>query len=152
MTVSTPHTYAVIQLERLNRVLESRGCHMRAQHPVTLPLLNEPEPDGLIAKGTFEDYAHDHPGAKDILAVIEVSDSSLRRDRTTKLQIYAGAGIEKYFIINLLKRQIETYRNVSRRELAYADSQILTLDDSIEFPVAQGEPLAVPVKQFFTDK
>jgi Uma2 family endonuclease len=41
--------------------------------------------------------------------VIEVADSTLDADRIDKGRIYAEAGIEYYWIINLVDRQIEVY-------------------------------------------
>lgn len=39
--------------------------------------------------------------------VIEVSDKSLATDRKVKARLYAAAGIEQYWIVNVLDRQIE---------------------------------------------
>ncbi|HEX5083086.1 MAG TPA: Uma2 family endonuclease, partial [Blastocatellia bacterium] len=55
------------------------------------------------------DYVEHHPGPNDVPLVIEVSDSTLRRDRGLKKRIYARAGIQVYWIINLLENCIEVY-------------------------------------------
>ncbi len=86
------------------------GCHYRPQDPITLED-GEPEPDGAIAAGRIEDYAAGHPVPADVVMVIEVSDSSLERDRGIKLRSYARAKIPLYWIINLVDRQLETYSN-----------------------------------------
>lgn len=44
---------------------------------------------------------------------MEVSDSALRRDQTTKAAVYARAGIADYWIINLVNRVLEVYREPS---------------------------------------
>jgi Uma2 family endonuclease len=44
-----------------------------------------------------------------ITSVIEVSDSSLTKDRTIKQRIYARAGIPMYWLINLAGRKLEVY-------------------------------------------
>ncbi len=44
-----------------------------------------------------------------MLVAIEVSDSSLKQDRTTKLEIYAEAGIPWYWIVNLQSKVIEVH-------------------------------------------
>ena len=41
--------------------------------------------------------------------VIEVSDTTLQRDRILKKRLYARAGIPVYVIINLPKRRVELY-------------------------------------------
>ena len=57
------------------------------------------------------DYRHAHP-ARAALAV-EVADSSLHFDRTHKGSLYARAGIEDYWILNLVDRVLEIYRDPS---------------------------------------
>ena len=109
MTVGNAHAWVVIKLGKLGRQLEKLGCHMRTQQPVTLPPYDEPEPDGVIAKGSEDDYRDRRPGASDVLCVIEVADASLNRDRRAKLRAYAGAGIPQYVIINLVDRVCEIY-------------------------------------------
>ncbi|MGB8688807.1 MAG: Uma2 family endonuclease, partial [Microcoleus sp.] len=54
-------------------------------------------------------YLDRHPGAEDIAIVIEVSDTTLQRDRTVKKRIYARAGIAIYWIVNLVEEQVEVY-------------------------------------------
>jgi Uma2 family endonuclease len=63
---------------------------------------SEPEPD--IAVVALGNYDSDHP--RTALLVIEVSDSSLRKDQR-KAAIYASAGVAEYWIVNLSDRTIE---------------------------------------------
>jgi Uma2 family endonuclease len=147
MTVGHDHTFVVQFLERLDRRLEPRGCHMRCQQPVSLPPYDEPEPDGAIIRGQWDDYRKRHPGAKDVLCVIEVADASLKRDRTTKLRIYATAGIPTYLIINLPERCVEVYTQPRRRAGRYGRPTVLPPEQEVEFPTAAGEPLRVAVKE-----
>ena len=43
--------------------------------------------------------------------VIEVADSSLTYDRQRKASLYARAGIQDYWIVNLVERVLEVYRD-----------------------------------------
>jgi Uma2 family endonuclease len=70
---------------------------------------SEPEPDIFVAPGPEEKYRTRHPGTKDLVLVVEVSDSSLGFDRGTKLAMYAGAKIAQYWIIDVNARRIEVY-------------------------------------------
>ena len=74
---------------------------LRAQLPVVLSRFQEPEPDIAILRGSIDHYFERHPRPSDILAIIEVTDHSLAYDRTTKLRLYAAAGIPRYRIVNI---------------------------------------------------
>ncbi|MEM9261832.1 MAG: Uma2 family endonuclease, partial [Bacteroidota bacterium] len=90
--------------------------------PVTLIDDSEPEPDIHVAKGPLESYDH-HPYATDLLLVVEVSDSTLHRDRTAKKLSYALAGIEEYWIINVYEKQVERYTQPNPEEGTYASKE-----------------------------
>jgi Uma2 family endonuclease len=70
---------------------------------------SEPEPDFVIMKGDDNTYSNRHPEPADIAFLIEVADSSVPRDRGWKQRIYARAGVQEYWIVNLVERQIEVY-------------------------------------------
>jgi len=70
---------------------------------------SEPEPDLVVVPGRPGDYHDSHP-AHPALA-IEVAESSLELDRQHKGSLYARAGIGGYWIVNLVDRVLEVYRN-----------------------------------------
>lgn len=84
------------------------GWYVDSQEPITLSN-SEPEPDIVVVRGDTRQYLDRHPGAEDIGIVIEVSDTTLQRDRTVKKRIYARAGIAIYWIVNLVEEQVEVY-------------------------------------------
>jgi Uma2 family endonuclease len=84
------------------------GWFCRGQSAITTAE-SEPEPDIAVVRGATRDYLARHPGPADMALVVEVSDSSLQRDRFYKGRIYATAAIPVYAIINLLDRQVEIY-------------------------------------------
>ena len=86
------------------------GFEVRCQLPIVLTDGTEPEPDVSVAPGTPLDYAEHHPRAEELLLAVEVSDSSLTKDRGLKLVSYAQAWISEYWIVNLVHRQLEVYR------------------------------------------
>ncbi len=83
-------------------------CYVDSQEPITLPD-SEPEPDVVIVRGETRDYQNSHPEAADILLIVEVSDSTLDKDRGVKKRSYARAGIPVYWIINLVNETCEYY-------------------------------------------
>lgn len=109
MTMSPEHRLAMSRLMRLAPRIEALGGHLQLQGPLTLVPHQEPEPDGMLVRGKPEDYTGRHPAPDDVGCVIEVSSSSLERDRTTKQRIYADAGIPQYVIVNLVDRRVEVY-------------------------------------------
>ena len=84
------------------------GWYVDSQEPITLSN-SEPEPDIVVVRGDTRQYLARHPGAEDIALIIEVSDTTLQRDRTVKKRIYARAGISIYWIVNLVEEQVEVY-------------------------------------------
>ncbi len=50
-----------------------------------------------------------NPSPSECVVVAEVADSSLRFDQTTKLELYAGAKVAVYWIVNLKDRRVEVY-------------------------------------------
>ncbi len=63
----------------------------------------------MVVRGAAGDYPDRHPGPQDLLLVVEVSDSSLRRDQGFKKVMYAKAAIPVYWIVNLIDRRVEAY-------------------------------------------
>ena len=148
MTVGNAHAWVIGALNELNPKLRRLGCHLRVQLPLTLSTVDEPEPDGAIVVGSNDDYRDRHPGPADVTCVIEVADSSLRRDRGTKLRIYAAARVPCYVIINLFERVMEMYNEplVGKGRIArYGQASTLEPGERIGFPAPRGRALRVPV-------
>src|SRR5215207_555494 len=72
--------------------------------------MSEPEPDLILARYRSDYYAEAHPNPEDILLIVEVSDSSLKFDRSRKLQLYGAANLAEYWIVNLVNYRLEVYR------------------------------------------
>ena len=105
------HSSAVSSAEYALRAGLPSGWIVRTQQPVSLDDESEPEPDLAVVPGRPSDYRHAHP-ERPALAV-EVSDSSLHFDRQQKGSLYARAGIEDYWIVNLVDRILEIYGDPS---------------------------------------
>jgi Uma2 family endonuclease len=85
------------------------GWMVRTQAPLWLDDESEPEPDLAVVPGRPSDYRDAHPTRPAL--VIEVADSSLYFDRQEKGSLYARAGIEDYWIVNVVNRVLEVYRD-----------------------------------------
>jgi Uma2 family endonuclease len=147
MSVGTGHAWVIRQLTKLDGKLSKYGCHIQVQLPITLSSEDEPEPDGVIVRGSPEDFIDKHPGPEDILCLIEAADSSLGRDRGIKLRTYAQHGLPLYIIVNLIDRVIEVYTLPSGAKPGhYGDLVSLDGAATIALPTAKRKKLNVAAK------
>jgi Uma2 family endonuclease len=102
------HASAVSTVDYALRAVLPSGWTVRLQAPVSLDEESEPEPDLVVVPGRPADYRRAHPAYA--VLVIEVAESSLAFDREQKGSLYARAGIEEYWIVNLVARVLEVYR------------------------------------------
>jgi Uma2 family endonuclease len=90
-------------------VAPRREIAIRVQTTLRIPSCNSaPEPDLIWVHR--RKYSRKHPEPADVLLLVEVAESSLGEDRGEKLELYAEALIAEYWIVNLLGRSIEVYR------------------------------------------
>ena len=105
----TPHTVGVGKVERALQRAFGEECWIRVQMPLVVDPDSKPEPDLSVVSGSPDDYLDAHP--ERALLVAEVADTSLDRDRGLKLRIYALAEVPEYWILNLVDRVLEVYRD-----------------------------------------
>ena len=55
-------------------------------------------------------YKEREAWAEDALLIIEVADTSLAYDRSTKLRLYAEAGIPEYWVVDSAAETVDVYR------------------------------------------
>lgn len=109
-----PHLLAVTRLSRL--LLNTFGPSsywVVLRGTLVLPRYGAPDPD-------FHVFDTPEGARRDRLPflVIEVSDTTYRNDSGPKLRMYARAGIQDYWIVNLPEQRVEVYRqpeNPTRR-------------------------------------
>lgn len=80
------------------------------QMPIVLADDTEPEPDVQILRRRTVPYKDREADADDALLLIEVAESSLAYDRSTKLRLYAAAGIPEYWVVDCVAESIEVHR------------------------------------------
>jgi Uma2 family endonuclease len=137
---SGPHYTAIYLAEDALRAAFGPGWVIRTQAPIALDDHSEPEPDVAVAQGTPREYAGEHP-ARPVL-VVEVALASVALDRDHKGSLYARAQLEDYWIVNLVDRVLEVYRQPMRDSASvfgwrYGSRQRLSAESSIT-------PLAAP--------
>ena len=111
----------------------------RTQSPLAIGEDSEPEPDLAVVRGRALDYLDAHPTTA--LLVVEVSDESLRRDRTVKQRLYAGHGIPEYWVLALPDDCLEVYREPA--PTGYRSAATLRAGDRIAPLTCPGVAIAV---------
>jgi Uma2 family endonuclease len=100
-------------IDNLNHLLDV-GLAGRAIVSVQMPIVlsddTEPEPDVQILRRRTVPYKDREADADDALLLIEVAATSLGYDRSTKLRIYAAAGIPEYWVVDCVAESIEVHR------------------------------------------
>ena len=128
-----PHAYVI---RVLNDILTRRfgGRRVQIQLPIQLPEpmgeRSEPEPDVVLLHRDNPEFLSRHPGPDDVALLIEVSDTTLDRDRGAKYKLYALSEISEYWILDLQNRRVivcrrpdgDEYRSVE----IFASSEALT--------------------------
>jgi len=100
-------------VNNLNQLLIARlagRAILAVQGPIVLTDDTEPEPDLAVIRRRTPPYKDREAHAEDAFLLIEVAESSLAFDRTTKLRLYAAAGIPEYWVVDCVAESIEVHR------------------------------------------
>lgn len=104
-----PHAAATRLVVAALRRTFGEGWLVDSQMPLALDDDSEPEPDICVVPGGPRDYLDAHPTHP--VLIVEVAESSLRKDRAHKASLYARAGIADFWIVNLVDRVLEIHRD-----------------------------------------
>ena len=127
-----PHAFAITTLNV--RLVQLFADRLRLQLPIDVSSednpTSEPEPDAVVTRDRASAFAQRPPGPGDIAWLIEVSDSTLRFDLTTKANLYARAGIADYWVLDLVNRRVVVHRDpragAYTSVVAYAEAEEVT--------------------------
>jgi Uma2 family endonuclease len=108
MTKNPSHILALGLVGDALREAIKKAWSIYFQEPIWLPT-SMPEPDVMVVRGGRRRYQERIPRAEDVGLIVEVSDTSLARDRVFKKSLYAQAGIPCYWVVNLVDRRIEEH-------------------------------------------
>lgn len=134
------HATTVSCVNEALRAVFASGWVVRVQLPLAIGDDSEPEPDVAVVRGAPRDYLDEHPTTAAL--VVEVADSTLRFDRTTKAGLYASAGVPEYWVIDANDRVLEVRRDPAPKPGAPFSHEYTTLTrHGVEDTVS---PLAAP--------
>lgn len=126
MPQNEPHVWGIFLMQKKLLQIFGDTHMMRVQAPLRLED-SKPEPDLAVVEMPSRQTL---PAPTTALLVVEISDATLQTDRDVKTHIYARAGIEEYWIVNLNARQIEVRRDPRAdptQPLGYAYGSLQTL-------------------------
>lgn len=131
---------AIVRTARALQAAFGPTWYVRMQGPIGLDEESEPEPDVAVVPGSVDDYGRAHPSR--VALMVEVAENSLAVDRQYKASLYARAGVGDYWIVNLVDRVLEVYREPQADSAAvfgwrYARMDALTAAGAVA-------PLAMP--------
>ncbi len=145
--MNPPHAFAVDVLgEWSYEVAPRQAVRIRIEGSIEIAALDSiPLPD--LAWLVRKDYSKQHPTPDDVFLLIEVSDTSLAKDRGPKLELYAEAKIREYWIVDVRRRSVDVYRDPEsltfRSLTTYHSGQEIRL---VAFPET-----VLPVARIFPD-
>ncbi len=95
--------WSMMQVD-LSRIL------VRVKNPIAIPTSESaPQPD--LAWVTLRRYIDRRPLPEEVMLVVEIADTSLDHDTTTKAALYAAAGIADYWVVDLVARAVIVFRD-----------------------------------------
>ena len=142
--MNPPHAYVLTQAHSALQKVVPTGLLIRNQLALVFDLHTDPEPDLAVVQGVASDYRRDHPKTAEL--VIEVSDTTLYEDRTTKAEQYATAGIADYWILDVNSEKLIVHRQPDAGG-SYGEVHTYGKEDSISPLVLPG--VAMKVAEFF---
>lgn len=110
ITQGRPHGISLAKSHSVLTNAFGSEFYVSVQTPLAVDETNEPEPDLMVVSGSPDDY-QDHPTPEDVALVVEVADTTVRYDQTTKVSLYARAGIAEYWVLILKTRTLEVRRD-----------------------------------------
>jgi Uma2 family endonuclease len=110
MTLPGPHHNLCLGLlEDWLRGAFAVGHHVRNQMAFDIGTDSDPGPDLAVVVGSRRDYADQQPTGAAL--IVEIADSSLAIDTTTKAELYATAGVPEYWVLDISGRELIVFRD-----------------------------------------
>ena len=105
--IDPAHAESTDDVRRILGIALGDRARVLSQRPFAASEISEPLPDVFVVP--TGSYRSAHPARAHL--VVEVSRSSLSRDRGPKAQLYGMSEVEEYWIVNLAKDVVEVYRD-----------------------------------------
>lgn len=103
------HDLALGKTDDWLRLVFAVGHHVRNQMGFDVGEDTDPGPDLAVVTGARDDYRGRTPTAA--VLIVEVAETTLFTDTTTKAEKYATAGVQDYWVIDLEHRELIVFRD-----------------------------------------
>jgi Uma2 family endonuclease len=114
--IGSRHAACVARINAMfSRKLAKRAI-VWVQNPLALGMRTEVQPDVALLRRRDDFFATQHPGPKDVLLVVEVSETSVAPDRSIKVPLYASRGVREVWLVDLKAASIEVFRQPALRQ------------------------------------
>lgn len=141
-----PHDVALNLAYEIVRALCPAGYHVRNQQGFDIGIRNDPGPDLAVVPGSVRDDAKQTPTTA--IWIVEISDTTLRIDTTTKVELYATAQVPEYWVIDVNNRRLIVHRDPESQPAglganAYRTRLTFGPNDTVAPLAAPGSPVKV---------
>lgn len=128
--MKSTHAACVRRLGDIMRHVFGYKAIVSEEKAITLSTYSEPQPDITIAKFKDDYYEEGHPTPEDIFVLIEVSLSTQKYDRETKVPLYASYNIPEVWIVDLKEKSIEVYEKPKGE--GYTSKKVFGINDVLK--------------------
>ena len=134
--IGSPHAACVKLLSGLLHRFFGDTLIVGVQDPIRLNDFSEPQPDLSLLRRRVDYYRERHPTPADVLLLIEVADTTVVKDRTIKIPLYARAGIAEAWLVNIPDERVEVYSNPAGG--AYQRAEVFGRGDEARSQTVEG--------------
>jgi Uma2 family endonuclease len=106
--MSEPHAVGILLSQTALQRAFGDTAYIRTQMPFSVPGPTLPEPDLAVIAGSVLDHPGWRPSKAELL--VEVCMATAIEDRGRKPYLYAAAGVPEYWLLDLVTRRLEVYR------------------------------------------
>lgn len=138
-----PHTF--VNMKLIRALVECFGWdYVRMPGSLSAGEKSEPEPDAAVTHQSAEIYLKTGiPPGSEFRLVVEVSDSTLWRDKGQKAKLYATAGVPEYWVVNLTGRTVIVHRRPVGEDyqsiVTYNENESISPEAAPEHAIALAE-------------
>ena len=108
--IGPEHSFLTAQLTKQFVLSVGDSAIVSPGGSVRLGNYSMPQPDLMLLIPRTDGYRRQRPTPPDVLLLVEISDSSLAYDQSTKRALYARFGVPEYWVVDVRGERVHVYR------------------------------------------